>query len=141
MAKLRSHLSDALDASDLFDRQTDFVDPVLPDAGSIPAQGQPNPAAGFSSLASAADSFPLLRGELGSPVGGGGEGSVPTIPSLAHDSASNSSTSESSVVVTLDINGMSVAATPPPGAAAEVAFISGVTSSNQVAATSLDLER
>jgi serralysin len=31
---------------------------------------------------------------------------------------------------------MSVAATPPPGAAAEVAFISGVTSSNQVAATS-----
>ena len=31
---------------------------------------------------------------------------------------------------------MSVAATPPPGAAAEVAFISGVTSSNQVAAIS-----
>ena len=50
----------------------------------------------------------------------------------------NSSTSESSAAATLPINGsgMSVAATPPPGAAAEVAFISGVTSSNQVAATS-----
>jgi serralysin len=50
----------------------------------------------------------------------------------------DSSASQSSVALTLliDGSGMSVAATPPPGAAAEVAFISGVTSSNQVAATS-----
>jgi Peptidase M10 serralysin C terminal len=50
----------------------------------------------------------------------------------------DSSASQSSVALTLLINGsgMFVAATPPPGAAAEVAFISGVTSSNQVAATS-----
>jgi hypothetical protein len=50
----------------------------------------------------------------------------------------DSSASQSSVTLTLliDGSGMSVAATPPPGAAAEVAFISGVTSSNQVAATS-----
>jgi serralysin len=50
----------------------------------------------------------------------------------------NSSASQSSEAATLLLtgSGMSVAATPPPGAAAEVAFISGVTSSNQVAATS-----
>ena len=60
------------------------------------------------------------------------------LPSNSSDAPDASDSSQSSVVITLVNNGsvMSVAADPPPGAAPEVAFISGVTSSNQVAATS-----
>jgi hypothetical protein len=134
VAKFRSHLS-----SDIFDGQTDFDDPVASDTGLMPAS----------------DGFPPLHSQAADLAtnlfaGRGDENFGPASPSMSHDSGPGATTlfpglleDSGALGATIALagasnsnSGLSLTATPPSASQAEIAFISGVTSSNKVAATS-----
>jgi serralysin len=142
VARFRSNLG-----SDIFDAQTDFDDPVQVDTAVIRTLGQ-------------SDSNGLLRSSslatLGANlVAGSGEEKLGlTNPGLLHDSEPAATMLDAGTVTNTDAvqvsgadaitlfdttsssSGSFSAATPPSGSAAEIAFISGVTSSGTVAGTS-----